>query len=113
MGVTVEQAADGLGEAGADLVGSNCGIGIEAMIGVAREFKKHTPLPIVIQPNAGLPQHRGGRVVRVRVIGLTYVNHCSAVKLNRLKMLTSLDQNGAWAGAEATPFSAADVDPPV
>jgi 5-methyltetrahydrofolate--homocysteine methyltransferase len=63
MGVTVEQAAGGLGEAGADLVGSNCGIGIEAMIGVAREFKRHTPLPMVIQPNAGLPQNRGGRVV--------------------------------------------------
>jgi 5-methyltetrahydrofolate--homocysteine methyltransferase len=35
MGVSVEQAAHGLAEAGADIVGSNCGNGIENMIKIA------------------------------------------------------------------------------
>ncbi|HUX06049.1 MAG TPA: homocysteine S-methyltransferase family protein [Acidobacteriota bacterium] len=63
MGVTVAQAADGLAAAGADIVGSNCGNGIERMIEIAVEFKNHTKMPIAIQSNAGLPITRDGEVV--------------------------------------------------
>lgn len=63
MGVTVEKAADGLAEAGADIVGSNCGNGIENMIKIAAELKKHTLLPIIIQSNAGLPEVHDGHTV--------------------------------------------------
>jgi 5-methyltetrahydrofolate--homocysteine methyltransferase len=55
MGVSVKKAATGLKEAGADIIGSNCGNGIEAMIAIARTFKEHSDLPIAIQANAGLP----------------------------------------------------------
>lgn len=60
MGVSVEQAAKGLAVAGADILGSNCGNGIEKMIAIAKEFKKHTTLPIIIQSNAGLPIMKDG-----------------------------------------------------
>jgi 5-methyltetrahydrofolate--homocysteine methyltransferase len=63
MGTTVEGAARELAEAGADVVGSNCGSGIESMIGVAREFRGQTTLPILIQPNAGLPERDGTSIV--------------------------------------------------
>ena len=63
MGASVDQAAEGLGEAGADVVGSNCGNGIEAMIEIAREFQRCSSLPLAIQANAGLPENRGGQVV--------------------------------------------------
>ena len=63
MGVTVARAAGGLAEAGADAVGSNCGNGIESMIEIAQEFRRHTNLPLIIQPNAGLPQTVGGSIV--------------------------------------------------
>jgi len=63
MGVSIEQAARGLGEAGADVVGSNCGNGSEAMVEIAREFRARTSLPVAIQPNAGLPEMRGGTVL--------------------------------------------------
>ena len=63
MGVSVEQAAAGLQEAGADVIGSNCGNGIENMIAIARGFKEHAGRPIMIQSNAGLPQTEGDRVV--------------------------------------------------
>jgi 5-methyltetrahydrofolate--homocysteine methyltransferase len=63
MGVSVERAAGALEEAGADLVGANCGTGIDAMVQVAREFARHTQLPISVRANAGLPHRRGTDVV--------------------------------------------------
>ena len=63
MGASVEQAARELGEAGADILGSNCGNGSEVMVEIAREFRVHTGRPIAIQPNAGLPEPRGGETV--------------------------------------------------
>lgn len=59
MGVDIKQAAAGLEEAGADIIGSNCGNGIENMVKIAREFKAATSLPIIIQSNAGLPRMEG------------------------------------------------------
>ena len=63
MGTDIRTAAAGLAEAGADVVGSNCGSGSEHMVSVAREFRAHTELPLLIQPNAGLPRAVGERVV--------------------------------------------------
>jgi 5-methyltetrahydrofolate--homocysteine methyltransferase len=63
MGVSVEQAVSGLVEAGADVVGSNCGIGMEHMVGVARELTRVAPVPVAVQPNAGLPETHGDTVV--------------------------------------------------
>jgi 5-methyltetrahydrofolate--homocysteine methyltransferase len=55
MGTSVADAAAALENAGANIVGSNCGDGMESMVGIAREFRQHSRLPIVIQGNAGLP----------------------------------------------------------
>ncbi len=63
MGVSVEQAAEGLVEAGADVVGSNCGIGMEHMVAIARELTRVSKVPVAVQPNAGLPVTEGGTVV--------------------------------------------------
>jgi len=63
MGTTIAGAARRLEDAGADLVGSNCGNGIEQMTAIAREFLEHTTLPVIIQANAGLPETRDGAVV--------------------------------------------------
>ncbi len=60
MGVRVEDAARGLQEVGADIVGSNCGNGMENMIEIAREFRAFTDLPVIIQSNAGQPKTRDG-----------------------------------------------------
>lgn len=63
MGSTIPQAVLALAEAGADIVGSNCGNGIDAMIEIAREFRARTKLPLLIQSNAGVPNTWGGKVV--------------------------------------------------
>ena len=60
MGVSIGQAAEGLADAGVDIVGSNCGNGIANMVKIAEEFKKHTTLPIIIRSNAGLPLLKDG-----------------------------------------------------
>ena len=55
MGTTVADAIAGLLEAGADVVGSNCGNGLEKMIKIAAEFRAATESPVLIQSNAGQP----------------------------------------------------------
>jgi 5-methyltetrahydrofolate--homocysteine methyltransferase len=62
MGVTVEKACRELATAGADLVGSNCGNGSRLMVAIAKEFRKSTALPLLIQANAGVPELRDGVV---------------------------------------------------
>jgi 5-methyltetrahydrofolate--homocysteine methyltransferase len=56
MGNSIDDAVNGLPEAGADILGSNCGNGIENMILISREFRKRTLSPLLIQSNAGLPE---------------------------------------------------------
>jgi 5-methyltetrahydrofolate--homocysteine methyltransferase len=63
MGVSIEKAARGLDEAGADVIGSNCGNGIEKMVEIAGEFTRVSRIPVLIQANAGLPELRDGVAV--------------------------------------------------
>lgn len=62
MGVTIEKASSELQKAGADLIGSNCGNGSLQMVAIAKEFRKFTGLPLLIQANAGVPELRAGQV---------------------------------------------------
>lgn len=63
MGVSVAEAATQLPLAGADVVGANCGAGVEEMWSVAEAFRACATSPVAIQPNAGLPVRRDGRLV--------------------------------------------------
>ena len=58
-----QAAAAGLLDAGANLVGSNCGNGIEKMVAIAREFRACTDAPLLVQSNAGMPELVDGKVV--------------------------------------------------
>lgn len=70
MGVSIKKAAVDLQEAGADIVGSNCGNGIENMVEIAVEFSNSTPLPLLIQSNAGQPETREGKLFYSETPGL-------------------------------------------
>jgi 5-methyltetrahydrofolate--homocysteine methyltransferase len=63
MGNSLRDAAEGLERAGANIIGSNCGNGCRNMVELARELRKATSLPLIIQPNAGLPERFGDRLV--------------------------------------------------
>jgi len=57
MGVSPEQAAEFVEESGAHVVALNCGTGMD-MTGAAvvtRLYREHSSLPVMVQPNAGLP----------------------------------------------------------
>ena len=55
MGTSVKDAVAALEKAGADIIGSNCGEGAAQMVEIAREFRRHSHVPVAIQSNAGLP----------------------------------------------------------
>ena len=63
MGIPPEQAAGELAEAGADVVGANCGNGIEAMIEIARQMRSAADAPMLVHSNAGIPDIRKGQIV--------------------------------------------------
>ncbi len=63
MGVTPRQAAGQLEAEGADIIGTNCGNGIENMIEIIRELAACTTRPLWAKPNAGLPQLVLGKTV--------------------------------------------------
>jgi 5-methyltetrahydrofolate--homocysteine methyltransferase len=63
MGNDVPTVVHGLLDAGADVVGSNCGNGTENMLIIAREFRSVTDAPLLFQPNAGLPRIVDGETV--------------------------------------------------
>ena len=63
MGVTPEQAVIEMGKAGADVVGTNCGNGIDIMIEIAHQMRKATDAPMIVHSNAGIPAMIKGRIV--------------------------------------------------
>ncbi|MGC9319002.1 MAG: homocysteine S-methyltransferase family protein [Armatimonadota bacterium] len=63
MGVSPRQAAEELQAAGADVVGSNCGHGIEQAIEVIRLMRSATDTPLWCKPNAGIPRLQAGEAV--------------------------------------------------
>ncbi len=63
MGVDCQRAAEELGEAGADIVGANCGNGMEQMINLMRDYRMVTALPLAVNTNAGVPELVNGKTV--------------------------------------------------
>lgn len=61
MGVSPEQAAEAMLEAGADIIGTNCGNGIGRMIEIVGAIRSAAPdAPILVHANAGLPKNING-----------------------------------------------------
>lgn len=56
MGVAPVDAARAMREAGADIVGTNCGNGFERMIDIVKQIAADLPdVPILVHANAGMP----------------------------------------------------------
>jgi methionine synthase I (cobalamin-dependent) len=63
MGVSVEQAVESFVNLGVDVVGSNCGQGLEGMSKTCEVLKEQTDLPIWIKSNAGIPKYEDEETV--------------------------------------------------
>jgi 5-methyltetrahydrofolate--homocysteine methyltransferase len=62
MGVSPEQMVKGLVNAGANIIGTNCGNGMENMIPIVREIRKlDDNIPVLVHANAGLPHLENGK----------------------------------------------------
>lgn len=81
--------ADKLKEVGAEIIGSNCGHGFQSRIKFGRKLRETLDIPILIQPNAGLPKVENGKLIyeesieRFEVlvedlleVGINYIGGC-------------------------------------
>lgn len=61
MGISPSEMAEALVEAGADLIGTNCGNGMEDMIGMVKEIRSiNATIPVLVHANAGMPRLGNG-----------------------------------------------------
>jgi len=64
MGVSPAEMVAAVKEAGADVIGTNCGNGFEQMIEIVREIRRvDTTTPVLVHANAGRPVYRDGQTV--------------------------------------------------
>jgi methionine synthase I (cobalamin-dependent) len=103
MGTTPEEAANNLKNEGADVIGANCGMGIEFILTVTKRLRAATDLPIWIKPNAGLPEVANGKVVynitaaqfaahalNVRLAGADFIGGCCGTSPDFIRELTTV-----------------------
>jgi 5-methyltetrahydrofolate--homocysteine methyltransferase len=63
MGLTPADAAIAAVQAGADIIGANCGNGLKNMVAIVEQMRKVDPnTPILVHANAGLPQLENGLI---------------------------------------------------
>lgn len=88
---------------GVDAIGFNCGLGPKQMIGLVKELRKHTSLPIIVMPNAGLPESVDGKTVynvspeefaqdmkEIALLGVSYLGGCCGTTPEHIKEMISL-----------------------
>ena len=74
---------------GADAIGFNCGLGPKQMIPLVEELEKHASIPILVMPNAGLPESVNGETIfnvdpdefasymtQIAKMGVSYLGGC-------------------------------------
>ncbi len=101
MGNRVEISMKSLRDAGAFAVGANCSIGSDAMVDLAREIRGWVDIPVIIQPNAGIPEIRGLETVypesvdyfsrNIRIIqseGIEIVGGCCGTDPDYIRAIT-------------------------
>ena len=85
---------------GADILGANCSLGPAQLLPIAEQIAQATPLPISIQPNAGMPelingktifpmhsQEMGSWVPRLIAAGASYLGGCCGTTPEHIKAM--------------------------
>lgn len=64
MGVSPSDMVDQIINAGAELIGANCGNGIKDMVNIVKEIRaNNADIPVLIHANAGMPIYKDGKTV--------------------------------------------------
>ena len=100
MGVTPERAVSELRAAGADVVGANCGNGIDRMIDLAAQMRAVDDGPMLIHSNAGIPDMKNGQIIynegpefmadrfeRLRDMGINVLGGCCGTGPEHIRAL--------------------------
>lgn len=105
LGTSPEAAAITLTAAGADMIGSNCGLGVDGMYDLLKAMRKVSHLPLICQANAGLPLLVDGKTIfpatpaemtayhdRFLALGVRVIGGCCGTTPAHIKaMRTALD----------------------
>lgn len=91
---------------GADVIGFNCGLGPKQMIPLVEELEKYTSTPIMVNPNAGLPESVNGETVynvdpdefsdlmaQIADLGVSYLGGCCGTTPAHIKALIEKTKN--------------------
>jgi 5-methyltetrahydrofolate--homocysteine methyltransferase len=91
---------------GADVIGFNCGLGPKQMIPLVDELEKYTSTPIMVNPNAGLPESINGETVynvdpdefsdlmaQIADLGVSYLGGCCGTTPAHIKALIEKTKN--------------------
>jgi 5-methyltetrahydrofolate--homocysteine methyltransferase len=111
MGVTPAQAAAGAVEAGADIIGANCGNGIQRMVDIVRELRSvDQRIPILVHANAGLPVLIDGEEVYPETpeemskwvpelisAGANIIGGCCGTTPDHIKAIKGVVESLAWS----------------
>jgi len=100
MGTSVEKAVQELEKSGVDIIGTNCGNGPEEMTEIIKEMRKYTSLPLIAQPNAGMPILKEGKTIfpltaeafaefgpKLRNAGANIIGGCCGTTPEHVKLL--------------------------
>lgn len=64
MGVSPTDMANYIVDAGAEMIGANCGNGCKDMVNIVQEIRTvNTSIPILVHANAGAPEYKNGETV--------------------------------------------------
>lgn len=108
VGNSPEQSMTRLVEAGAWVVGANCSLGSGAMADLAARIRKSVDVPVIIQPNAGMPERTpDGNVIypeseavfahnikKIKELGVEIVGGCCGTTpayIQRIKEILAMD----------------------
>ncbi len=105
-GADIKTAAAVVEGLGADVIGLNCGLGPKQMLSLVEELEKHTSLPIMVNPNAGLPEVVDGKTVynvepdefadymeKIAALGVSYLGGCCGTTPKHIKALIEKTKN--------------------
>jgi len=106
MGNSPEEAAEALKEAGADAIGLNCSFGPDEALPVVERFLACTSLPVIVKPNAGLPDPKTNlyplspdefaqKMFRFKEMGAAFLGGCCGTTPEHIAALSSALKGGA------------------
>ena len=93
----------------ADAIGVNCSLGPEQMLPVVEELIRYASVPVIVQPNAGLPRTVGGKtiydvdaeafsdvMVKIAEMGTSILGGCCGTTPVSYTHLVSAFSNAVW-----------------